>query len=424
MAELYLGQFESFTNSEGELAWKAPAAALGVLDLRSIPQCGDPGPVPQGFALFSYATAQVGNPLLTLHLGSDLRADLTPVQKSGIVTLLGLPPATVLDDKLGRAIRQLLIDPTLYDPTGDIRYKPLQVHPRTRSVEADIGGFANVFSDRISQASIDAHIAIFQNDYVRQRDVVGLDPAVLRRWVGAQSLLLFERVDREAADALLPVQYRTDGFERPQSSFTETWTRADANFAGDITGVDHTWSGAVGTARVEGNKVQCGGVNQVVHRYCTTALSTADHRHEADGQMTIGDTITRSVAISSRKAASATETGYFMHLIRDTDGHVRKLTKRVTGTETVIQADTTDPGGSVIAMGVEAIGSAIAGNSDATTFSGTDSTITGNLNVGFRTFIGTGAANANEAKLDANFSEDVVAAGGTGHQNLLLMGVG
>src|SRR3990172_7492743 len=123
-AELYLGQWELDVSEPLNPFWRAPGGnALGVLDLRSFVQCGQPGPTPQGFGLFAYATTQT-HPLLQRALGSDLTRLLTSPQKSALRTAFGVAPSTSVEDRLGNAIRQIGQDSAFWDATGQTRWKP------------------------------------------------------------------------------------------------------------------------------------------------------------------------------------------------------------------------------------------------------------------------------------------------------------
>ena len=201
MANLYLGQWEWFTDDAGVAYWRAPGGnSIGVLDLRSLPQCAQAGGSPQGFGLFSYDSPQV-NPLLRRNLGADIERETTLVERSAINTALGV---TVVETRLHSIIRELLLSSAHYDATGQTRWKPLRGSLRT-GFRLELGGFGRILSDPHSEThpGHQATIDVFRADYVRNRDAgVALD--ALRRWVGYEMRSLYGHMSDTLAQGLLP----------------------------------------------------------------------------------------------------------------------------------------------------------------------------------------------------------------------------
>ena len=114
MAELYLGRWEWDTSRDPH--WRAPGGnAVGALDLRTLPQCGTPGPTLEGWGLFAYAAPTV-HANLVRSLGSDLKRLLTAGEKLAIRSAFGRTGGTRVEDRLGSLVAALTSKPD--DPAG------------------------------------------------------------------------------------------------------------------------------------------------------------------------------------------------------------------------------------------------------------------------------------------------------------------
>lgn len=283
MAEIYLGRWQWVDDPILGEHWRSPGGnAVGNFDLRSTLQCGVAGPVPQGFAMFIYATPQ-SHPQLLLDLGNDLTRNLTGLEKSTIRSLFGVQSSTALEDKLGRAIRQWCLDPQYVDPTGDARHKPLRGR-LGRRISCKIGGLGVLFNERFnsSHPAFANTIATFKADYLRNREIALMDPVSLRKWTGHTMLKLFGKLSDLDAGELLPSKYRNDGYERPTSTVTDSFTDSDSTSLDAHTGESGTWAEVVGDWQILSNEADSDGTFKGSARL-EVDLSSDDH----DAQITI-----------------------------------------------------------------------------------------------------------------------------------------
>src|SRR3990167_1223945 len=111
MTELSLGRWEWIAgDAVTDSHWRAPGGnAVGALDLRTLPQCGTPGPTLDGWGLFAYAVPTVHANLIR-SFGSDLTRNLTAGEKVAIRSAFGRTGGTRVEDRLDGAIRQWFTD--------------------------------------------------------------------------------------------------------------------------------------------------------------------------------------------------------------------------------------------------------------------------------------------------------------------------
>lgn len=118
--EYYIGQWVWNDADSSDVYWEAPVKdkLTGAIDLRGPSKSGQPGPTPQGYALFAYSET-VSHPNLT-HLGGNLDESPNSKAKGVIAGKLGITPQK---DTIREIIYELL---TVHaDPTGNLRWKPL-----------------------------------------------------------------------------------------------------------------------------------------------------------------------------------------------------------------------------------------------------------------------------------------------------------
>ena len=125
----YLARWAWIDEPEREPFWAAPerSTVLGLLDLRSLPQMGSPGPLTEGFGFFVYPAAVDICVFRCAHKGillnDALEKTLSPLVQAALETRLGLETGALDGLTIGDILWKLVTE--LADPTGEIRWKPL-----------------------------------------------------------------------------------------------------------------------------------------------------------------------------------------------------------------------------------------------------------------------------------------------------------
>lgn len=395
MAHYYLTSWE-WADLRGEFGWRPPGPWIGgALDLRPIPLQAQRGGIP-GYGIFAYSTPQTFPD--SVDLGEDLDARLSGAARAALAARLGYTiPA-------GATARTVIWDAltTEADPTGQTRAKPLRGR-MGRSVRAVVG--RTIIREEPFDAAHRARaVAVFQADY-RAARTQGRRAITLRKWTGATMQHLWREQSEARAAELLPTEYRGDGWEAPQTTFTETWPTNSSTIS---TGQDQPWNEDSGDAQVASNRLTAVDTGVLVGR-CTTDLSSDDHKHTATGNI-IEAAATRLVTLGVRKIDSTTNTMYVVDVYRRTSGggvYGRRIGKIVSGTFTELDGDSTDVGDGDFTAWAQADGSAITGQVQATGYSATDTAITGNLQIGYRLLVGSGGS-AGDVALDDHTAADIV----------------
>lgn len=162
------------------------------------------------------------------------------------------------------------------------------------------------------------------------------------------------------------------------STFSETWPTNGTNIA---TGQDQPWTEEVVDLQVVANTLQVVTADRASNEArCTTALTTADHKHTCDY---VSQLLASVIYVKVRKPNSATQSYYAMQVDHDLfDTASSTLHVVVAGTDTALVTDNNDPGtsGSVYC---QALGSSIAGQAGTgPTLAATDTQVTGNTFIG------------------------------------------
>lgn len=374
MAQIYLGQWEWFTDPvDGTTFWRSPNGnAVSGFDLRSLPECGQKGGSP-GHGLFVYPSP-VSHPLLVEDMGSDLEA-LLSARSMGVINSslkVGLARDTVIN-----VIRQMLLDPSISDPTGQTRWKPL------REGRVSLGGFGRIIDENIGHQ---ARIAIFRADYTRNREWVNAATGQeaedrlnsLRRWTGFTLRKIHGRMDDALAIALLPDPYKGDGWLRPSTAISESFNQADSTTLGP----DLTWAEPAGNAETRSNEV--GSVSGVSRGRAEHDLSSDEHQAELDLTFYLGS---ENGGPCSRYA-SAADTCY-VYLLDENAGatstDVHRLFKIVAGSLTLLangpsEAPPTLPQNILISS--DGADEHLCKMAAVTKITHTDTAITGNIRTG------------------------------------------
>jgi len=247
--------------------WRAPGGnATGCLDMRSLPQCGKPGPTAEGYGIFAYETdpGSIGYKL------GDLGSLVKTPMKNSLKAAFGLGENIVADTPEG-------IIAEVYnhhaDPTGLLRWKPIRGSLRKGS-KITLAG-KTIWLSKLTANILSNTVAVFQADYRRNKAVPdtlsGLDKEVwiqgfrtkeerasdtrltevqarerwddvLRRWTGSETKKLFGKMSDELSAQILPPEYAGDKWRVPKTVIGDTFVEA----AGDVALNLHTATGPNG----------------------------------------------------------------------------------------------------------------------------------------------------------------------------------
>lgn len=409
MPVLYVGQYE-WTTRHGDDFWQPPGGdQISALDLRSLPEAGSPGPVPQGAGVFVYDTPRA-HPSLLLALGSDVTATLTTSQKAGLRALLKLPALALLPDTLTDLLRQCLMNPAYYDATGLTRWKPVLPDFRRRVVECRLPGVGALFTESLTNdhPAWSASRAVFQADYLRHRTVHQTPLAVLQRWVGSHMLRLWGAMSDDLAGHLLPAPYQADGWTPPATAIADNFNRTDESL--DV----GPWVETVGDWAVTTNEVSIAVASFAAARH-TTALSTDDHK--AKVTVTALTATTGAAGALARMSTDATP-GEDYYVARLVDGGASiEFTKTIDNAKTVLDTSKTVTISLPDDVEIEVDGSTMISRFNGTVqHNFTDTSLTGQLNAGMH-------LRRTGDRVDDFSAEDVVAAAAPSGHDALLAGI-
>ena len=363
MPAIYLAQpVWSVEEDGGFVSWVPPKNTIGWFDLRSLPQCGTPGPIRQGYGLMLLSRkAPVG-----YYLGDNLKAVMDSTRKRDVKAALGLGEDIVADDVLGMLIELLTRHA---DPTGQARWKPLRGTKRL-GARLNLGGW-QVWSSGFDSVIEANTIAVFQADY-RRNKTEGESAKVLKRWTGAEIRKVFGRMSDELAAQILPPEYDKDGWEPPKTSVSDDFNRGNEEL-----GASANWTEVNGDLEVISNEVGPGATGSAFNARFGTVLSSDEQFAEID--FTTAANGSSFVGPATRFAAAA-ETFYFY---RQTEGGAISLVRRVTGSNTTDASDT-----NAITLPVTVRGKVDGSDlldlliDTVSKLTFTDNTITGNLRTG------------------------------------------
>lgn len=343
--------------------WEMPRAdiGLGLLDLRSLPQCGTPGPTPQGLGLFvlSEQDNTVGR-----YLGDSLGKSVTAPQRQGLATLLGLGEQIVSTNVLGVILE--LFGPHA-DPSGQTRWKPLRGSAR-RGYELHLAG-----------QHLKWRYDEFDEAYRRQGlevdhlDWVALKTANLLSGSGHYRRVLTGLAEkyRITPDALLQKWGESWVQALPHSTvITESFNKADS----DTLGPDLSWTEVRGDIDVVGNRAK---IITLGNARADSDLSSDDHYSQID---VIVHAIS-AMAVAMRFDSGA-ETFYYFRVKNAASATFRNY-KRITGTDTMLDNVNVAPPTVTYTPKGEVSDSALEGFiDDVSKITSTDSAITGNTRCG------------------------------------------
>lgn len=314
MPNIYLGQWE-WRGEGGLTAWRPPGDAIGSLDLRNLSQMGAVGGIPDGYGVFVYSAPQVG---LALDLGTDIRANLTALQKSGLRTLLGT--SVIAADRLDLVLAELFI--TKADVSGVSRWRPLMPQVDGRLV-LNLGGFSPIWTEQYKPADHPLVLEMLRANYlkVKAESEAGahrgpdhqIDPQhhlrVVRSWMRKYGI---QPSDVGAPGSLPHRTVVSDDFNRADGELGANWT----DDAGDADIVTNRW---------DVTTTLC------ISRYSGTSLSTDDHYSQTK-VITLGVNYQGAIG---RKVASGTQTYY--SALTQSSGIALQIYKFVAGAPTLLR---------------------------------------------------------------------------------------
>lgn len=361
---------------DGEWNAPFPGNRLGTIDLRSTPQHG-PGPIAQGWALFSYDQPMGSTGLHCM--GGDLDTAISTAQADTLAVLLEMGMGDLRARTMRGVIAELFISHA--DPTGVDRWKPFQI--TRKGLNIHLGGYGNIYGERFSETSraMQNTLDIRHADYRRMRGE-GVPVAQLQRQTGFDSFRLFGRAPTSAdLNRLLPTEYRSDGAAciAPQlcTTITESFNTADS----DILGPDQTWTEVLGDFDIVSNQARSEGTDD--HARAESDIAGSDMYAQANTFNDVAGT-SRGNGTAVRFSASA-DTFYYVGANSDGAQIIAYLVQEVvagSGTTIATFSGFTDVNGGIVRL--EIIGSNLevfyAGVSRGTV---SDATITGNTRGGF-----------------------------------------
>lgn len=372
MTEVYLARWLWNIDDPTTPHWSAPGTgSVGCLDLRSIPQCAAPGPVAQGWGIFTYPTAQVISGALAL--GSNLDRILTNPQKNTIRNQLGLPSA-LSANTLVDALWEVLT--TQADPTGLLRCKPLM--PTVRgNLELHLGGFSLIKSKPFAFGELEGPVvrAALQEQYRRLRQEYPSD--VYRQVLGGWC----RKYRTTNYQLFLPDGVPDEGWLPPHTTITDNFNRADADALG-TSAEGWSWTETLSDIDIVSNAAAGGGAATQRDARAESSLSTDDHTTQgdcADGEVGGND-----VGVLTRFLS--TDRTFYWGFHQNGASLTYRIFKMEAGTATALGSlSDTAPGSGAILDKLSSDGSTQEFTSGGTVrVTVTDTAITANLRTGIK----------------------------------------
>lgn len=367
-------------DDEGQ-RWALPSPyVVGVLDLRSIPECAARGTEAPPHALFvlRQQDAALGGYLGEFANRDALYEPLGRAQLDAIEDRLGLARGTLAATTMADAIAEVLTHHG--DPEGEARWKPLL------SEEIHLGGFSVVWRGRVAddptwRASV---VGLLRADYARLK--------AFHRGRGSQHYrkVLGDWERRYARYGIRPQDITPDRPEPPSTTISENW---DCGVFFEDLSCQLTWNQHVGDWDIVSNKASATQLGSRHQARAEADLSGADHYAQAAvvtiNQPTSAD---NNVGPAARYDPTTTQqsnsTLYFAQALRDSgNNRTVRLGKVVSGTLTALD-NPSDAWAIPTTIKVECEGSTIRAYRDGNQVASvTDSAITGHTRAGIFGFL-------------------------------------
>lgn len=360
------------------VGWRPPVGSSNVVDLRSVP---DHAPTGAGFGLFAFDdSAKVGSGYKLLTQAVSLK-DAIPKESDRSVFASAIGVQTVDGSTLDEWLFTLL---TLYcDHTGDTAAKPL-IPGSDRIVRAF--GIERPFD--INSPNAAKAIATLQEDYraIRANTLDGKtsDPRLYLKVLGAYA----EKYGIDNPEAVfIPADLPVEAAIAPSTTINDDFTRANGALGtATVSGVSQgwSWSSMSGTWQIVSNTAHSIDFSTHNNYRADNDLSSADHYGQVSASQSGGSPW--DIGAMSR-CASAADTSY-IYLVNDAGASV--IYSHVSGGySSIASGSKSTPSATLLKM--ESNGSTqngyYGGTLDLTV---TDTSITGNLRGGIRSYSNTG----------------------------------
>lgn len=392
--ELCFASWQWYEDEDGS-TWDTPwrRNTLGMIDLRTLPQQGTPGPTPQGRGLFILDTAGLcadsGMPL-----SPTLDTILTPLESLILEEQLGLPAGSMALISIEQAIWDIF---TVHaDPTGQTAVKPIRGRI-SEQVTLRLPAYGVIRQEAFTPTHLTNTEEVFKADYRRNKNE-GTATSTLRAWTEITMIKIYGEANDANADRLMPPEHRDDGWGCDRETCTEITdnfnrpnnTDLNASDAGktlDGAAATWQWTEVDGQFAISGNEVRA-NLSPAAASFPASAraerdLSSDDQRAEIDN---ISFSITGAMTGVATRFSPASKT-YYAFWARDSTSFGHNIDKIVSGVHTNLKSDSI----------AESAGFNIRGESEDSTltlfiddvqysdFSITDTSITGNLRTGIVT---------------------------------------
>lgn len=366
------------------VGWDAPAGAIPVIDLRSLPMMEQAGGPPLGFAVFEAPAGSL--PSEYMALGDTPETQLRTGQRDAWVTRVGF--ASPME---ARTITEAVWESLTWraDPTGQDNAKPL-IPTTRRQLELHVAGSVKRVPFSPTMREFNGIQAVLQNDYRTIRAAVlnsphrpaneRMPPGHYRKVLGAWE----RKYGIDDMRVFIPNDLPLEKPRRPTTTIIEGFNGANKS---DV-GYDHTWTKLRGlsdnfsstlrqlTQAVNGDRV---GLR------CEVDLSSSDHYVELEIVLKDAANIIYT-GPTCRKDNTATDTHYKTQFTgkAGSDNDQWRTSKRVAGALTTLGTT----------AGLEGVvGDTVRIDLDGSTWkrfrngaqqqSGTDTAISGGLRCGF-----------------------------------------
>ena len=365
--ELYLAQPVWYEERDMPY-WGPPPNTLGWIDLRSLFQCGAPGPVQQGFGLMVLSQkAPVG-----YYLGDNLNAVMTDVRKAEVKAAIGLGEDIVADDVLGMLVELM----TRYaDINGQERWKPL-IPTVNRRMEIYLAG-EKVWDEPFDKLNHPQVLDAARNSYRWNREYdISVGSNHYQQYL--QAMVDKYRVPWED---LIPSGLPKESPKPRASIIGDTFVDSDA------TDLDaHTATGPNGGF----GWAEQAGDTDIMSNEAVVQVTEASARAESDldsddhyAEMVITNH-SNDPGVNCRFNPAVSNTYYHWRLEGD-PGNNLQLFQRITGSFTQIGSNVADSSSTPYTLRVSADGSTIKGLlGGVEKISETNGNISGFLRAGFR----------------------------------------
>jgi hypothetical protein len=208
------------------------ASAVGSLDLRSLTKQGRIDAADPGYGLFVHtAGVDIAG---GIKLGDSPGSVLRLAQRQGIERELGLVAGSLLSVTLQEILAE--ISQVHSDPAGALRVKPFRMG-RRKGHRINLPGFGRLVSEQWASTGLAfaKTLEVRFADYRRHRAYAETLPgekrarylAGLRRWNGFDMRELYGRIGDDLLPAIVPPEYRLDGFAEPRTTVQDTFTDSD-----------------------------------------------------------------------------------------------------------------------------------------------------------------------------------------------------